>query len=108
VASASCSGRRFCAALDNFGEAFTWVLGGGWSRPHRFDRSLVAGADAVSCPARTGCMAVDVGGFASRWNGTTWSPKQQIDSRGGLLDVSCGTPRFCVAVEHRARALIYH
>jgi hypothetical protein len=109
VASAlSCSGRHFCAALDDFGEAFTWASGRGWSRPHRFDRNLLDGSDAVSCRARTACMAVDGNGVATRWNGTAWSPKQPIDtSQAGLRDVSCGTARFCVAVDFRARALIY-
>lgn len=109
VASAvSCSGRRFCAALDDFGEAFTWA-GGGWSRPHRFDGNLLDGSDAVSCRARTACMAVDENGFATRWDGTTWSQKQRIDSnQAALIDVSCGAARFCIAVDLRARALIYH
>lgn len=103
----SCSGRRFCAALDNFGEAFTWA-GSGWSRPHGFDRNLLDGSDAVSCRARTACVAVDDNGFATSWNGSTWSVKHRIDSgQAGLIDVSCGAARFCVAVDLRARAVIY-
>ena len=104
----SCSGRRFCAALDDFGEAFTWAAGSGWSRPHRFDGNLLDGSDAVSCRARTACMAVDEGGFMTRWNGSTWSRKRRIDpSRAGLIDVSCASARFCVAVGLNGRALIY-
>ena len=109
VASAvSCSSPHFCAALDDFGEAFTWP-GGQWSRAHRFDTNLLAGSDAVSCSASTSCMAVDENGIATRWTGAAWSPKRRIDSAGaGLADVACGTPQFCVAVDVRGRALIYH
>jgi hypothetical protein len=108
VASAvSCSGPHFCAALDDFGEAFTWA-GQRWSRPHTFDTSLLAGIDAVSCPSRTACMAVDYNGLATGWNGTSWSPARQIDAgRAYLNDVSCAAARFCIAVDMRARALIY-
>lgn len=107
ASAVSCSGRRFCAALDDFGEAFTWA-GRGWSRPHRFDGTLLDGSDALSCAARTACMAVDRNGFASRWNGTTWSQKRRIDrSDASLSDVSCAAPGFCMAVDFGARALIY-
>lgn len=108
VASAvSCSGSHFCAALDDFGEAFTWA-GSRWSPPHRFDANLLDGFDAVSCHARTACMGVDENGFATRWNGTTWSRKLRIDrSRAGLVDVSCATARVCMAIDVEARALIY-
>lgn len=108
VASAvSCSGPHFCAALDDFGEAFTWG-GSRWSRPHAFDRNLLAGSDALSCPARTACMAIDENGVATRWNGAMWSPNRRIEpGRAGLSDVACGTPRFCVAVDVHGRALIY-
>jgi hypothetical protein len=109
VASAvSCSGRRFCAALDDFGDVFIWRAGHGWSRPHTFDRSLLAGSDAVSCRTRTSCMALDTTGFATAWNGVSWSPRQRIDgSQSGLSGVSCGAARFCVAVDLRGRALLF-
>jgi hypothetical protein len=108
VASAiSCSSGHFCAALDDFGEAFIWT-GRGWSRPHTFDRNLLAGGDAISCPSKTTCMAVDYDGVASAWNGITWSPAQRIDaSHAYLSDVSCPTARFCIAIDQRARAVIY-
>jgi hypothetical protein len=102
----SCSGRHFCAALDDFGEAFTWN-GSHWSRPHRFDANLLAGSDAVSCRTKTACMAVDGNGVAASWNGTMWSRKQSIDPGAGVMDVSCAAARFCVAIDIRAHALIY-
>ena len=108
VASAvSCSGPHFCAALDDFGEAFAWS-GTGWSRPHGFDSNLLAGSDAVSCPSKTACTAVDDNGFATRWTGHRWSRKRRIDrGRAGLSDVSCATGRFCVAVDVRGHALVF-
>lgn len=103
----SCSGPRFCAALDDFGEAFTWA-GGAWSQPHTFDGNLLNESDAVSCRAKSACMAVDENGFATSWNGTTWSPARRIDqSNAGLADVSCASARFCIAVDTHARAIIY-
>lgn len=109
VASAvSCSGRDFCAALDDFGEAFTWTGGRHWSRPHAFDANLLTGTDAVSCASRKACMAVDENGLATSWDGSTWSPVQRIDSSGAFLnDVSCAAAGFCIAVDLHARALIY-
>jgi len=108
VASAlSCPGRRFCASLDDFGDAFTWT-GGRWSRAHRFDPTLLAGTDAVSCATRTSCQAVDGNGYESRWNGRRWSPRRRIDPAAALLAaVSCPTAHFCLAVDFRGRALIY-
>ena len=100
----SCSGPHFCAALDYFGDAFTWTGGSVWSR-HKF--TGVASTNAVSCPTRVTCTAVDSNGFARRWNGTDWSPKQQIDQHRGLSDVSCPTARFCLAVTLGGRALSY-
>lgn len=103
----SCTGRHFCAALDDFGDAFTWD-GSRWSRLHRFDRNLIGGSDAVSCPTRRSCTAVDGNGFAVSWNGTRWSPKRRIDRpRAQPNDVSCPSARFCVAIDGRGRALIY-
>jgi hypothetical protein len=106
ASAVSCSGPHFCAALDDFGDAFTWRAGRGWSARHRFDRSLTDGSDAVSCPTKVACTAVDASGFTTRWNGTAWSRKRQID-HPGLADVSCPTPQFCLAVDFRERAVLY-
>jgi hypothetical protein len=108
VASAvSCSGPLFCAALDDWGEAFTWAHQR-WSRRVTFDRNLMAAPDAVSCRSRNACMAIDENGLASAWNGRTWSRAQRIDRAGTpTTDVSCGTPRFCVAVDIQGRVVVY-
>jgi hypothetical protein len=102
----SCAGAHFCAALDDFGEAFTWV-NGKWSRPVKFDPQLLNSFDAVSCPSKNACVVVDQRGMTTRWNGRAWSTAQRIDSRASLVDVSCTSSRFCVAVDARGRALTY-
>jgi len=103
----SCAGTRFCAALDNFGEAFTWH-GGRWSGPTRFDANLLDGVDAVSCASPTSCMLVDDDGIAAAWNGSSWSKGSQIDGApGSLTDVSCATATSCMAVDARGRAIRY-
>jgi hypothetical protein len=102
-----CSGRKFCAALDDFGDAFTWAHGK-WSRADRFDPNLEQGSGSVSCPANDACAAVDSNGLTTRWDGQTWSSAQQIDSQGGDLQaISCATAWFCAAVDGRGRVLTY-
>jgi hypothetical protein len=108
VASAvSCSTQTTCAALDNFGEAFTWV-GGKWSGAFQFDQDLMDGNDALSCPSASFCMVVDSDGIATSWNGTSWSPGARIDGvNSGLSDVSCPSAGRCVAVDGSGRVLTY-
>ncbi len=65
---------------------------------------------AVSCAARTSCVAVgsdnDVSGeptgaFAESWSGTTWTSQATAAPRRGtpnLSAVSCASAAFCVAV----------
>jgi hypothetical protein len=101
----ACSAPTVCVALDNFGEAFTWVRSR-WSAPVRFDQNLMDGSDAVSCPASSFCMVVDEDGVTTRWNGRAWSDARTIDA-AELADVSCANARFCIAVDSRGRALTY-
>jgi hypothetical protein len=102
----ACSGPRFCVALDNFGEAFTWAHGR-WSRRVKFDRNLLAGTDAVSCPSQNACVVVDSTGITARWNGHGWSRARRIDDDGALTDVSCAASQLCMAVDARGRVLTY-
>jgi hypothetical protein len=103
----SCAGTGFCAALDDFGEAFTW-RGGRWSPPTRFDAQLLDGSDAVSCVSASFCMAVDDGGLSTAWNGASWSTGFRVDPGGNsLTDVSCATAHWCIAVDARGHALRY-
>lgn len=101
----ACSGPNFCAALDNFGEAFTWAHGK-WSRRVTFDRNLLDGFDAVSCPSPNACVVVDGNGLTTRWDGHSWARARRIDN-AGLTDLSCAAGQFCVAVDARGRALTF-
>lgn len=104
----SCSSATFCVALDNFGEAFTWA-GGQWSRAFKFDPGLMNEGDAVSCASQSDCVVVDGQGVTTTWNGRTWSASRRIDTiNGGLNDVSCPTPQFCIAVDASGQALVDH
>ncbi|MGW5241002.1 hypothetical protein ACWEOW_18880 [Monashia sp. NPDC004114] len=57
----------------------------------------------VSCPTTTWCMAVDRGGRAMTFNGSTWGAATlvfpRVDSRNDdIRAVSCPTTSFCLAV----------
>ena len=52
----------------------------------------------VSCPTPTFCMAVDAGGDAIAFNGTSWSAPVRVDPSGGLSSVSCTSATYCLTV----------
>jgi hypothetical protein len=57
------------------------------------------GVNAVSCLSPTDCLAVDYGGDALTWNGSTWSrPVPAFPASAGIDSLSCPTADFCVAV----------
>jgi hypothetical protein len=103
----ACATQTTCAALDSFGEAFTWVAGR-WSGPYHFDPALMDGDAALSCPSASFCMVVDGLGEMTTWNGRAWTPATRIDGvDSGLADVSCATGRLCIAVDDVGRVLTY-
>jgi hypothetical protein len=55
---------------------------------------------SVACPSTAFCVTVDNNGRAFQLNGHVWSgPRRVIEPGiGGLISVSCGRPRHCVAV----------
>lgn len=107
LSAVACSGPDFCAALDDFGDAFTWS-GGQWSGGFRFDANLADETDAVSCPSSSFCMLLDTDGVSSAWNGASWSHPRSIDTdKAYPTDVSCATESFCIAADTRGRALSY-
>jgi len=57
-----------------------------------------SGINSVSCPTPSFCAAVDVGGNAILWNGSTWSKPTPASPNGTLNSVSCSSPAFCVAL----------
>ena len=66
----------------------------GRPRPHR----RRSGFGGVSCPSASFCIAVDDGGDAFTYDGSSWSAPDGIFSSGGLMSVSCPSVSFCVAV----------
>jgi hypothetical protein len=57
------------------------------------------GVNAVSCLSPTDCLAIDYGGNALTWNGSTWSrPVPAFPASAGIDSLSCPTAAFCVAV----------
>jgi hypothetical protein len=52
-------------------------------------------------------MAVDSGGKALTFSGSTWSKALDIDGATGLVAVSCATTSFCEAVDKTGRILTY-
>jgi uncharacterized Fe-S cluster protein YjdI len=63
---------------------------------------------SVSCPTASFCAAVDRFGGALTYNGTSWSPPDQIDPGHWLYSVSCATASFCVAVDFGGNFLTYN
>lgn len=67
---------------------------------------------AVSCPSANFCAAIDTGGSAITFNGTSWSQPQYIDTTGGYLNaISCAadaTTTFCAAVDYRGNVMTYN
>jgi hypothetical protein len=107
LSAVSCASATVCAALDDFGDAFTWTHGK-WSGSFRFDPNLTLGPDAVSCPTASFCVLVDADGLASTWNGTAWAPPHHVGlPHEILIGVSCATTSFCVAIDDHGRALFY-
>jgi hypothetical protein len=99
LADISCGSRRFCVALDAFGEAFTY--NGKWSGPHTFDGDLADGDAALSCTAELVCVIVDDDNIAVVDDNGAWSTPRQLDAKGMLLGVACAPRGRCVATDGR-------
>jgi hypothetical protein len=81
---------------------------GTWSAPSDIDGSRTF--ESVSCPSATFCIAVDSTGYASNYNGSSWSSLSDIDEGESqfLQQVSCPSAKFCVAVDETGEALTYN
>jgi hypothetical protein len=102
--SISCPTATFCAAVDLYGNVFTYD-GSSWSSPDRIDPGEHLAS--VSCPAANFCAAVDGGGNVLTYNGTSWSSPDGVAAAGSLESVSCPTNSFCVAVEYGGNVFTY-
>ena len=64
--------------------------------------------DSVSCPSSSFCVAVDTSGNAITYNGSSWSPPQNIDGTVELISVSCPSVSFCLAKGRDGTVVTYN
>jgi len=99
LAAIACGSVRFCVALDDFGEAFTYD--GKWSGPHTFD-TIADGEDALSCTAGQVCVLVDDNNNAVVDDNGGWGAPHHLDAAGTMLvGVSCAPQARCLAIDGR-------
>lgn len=78
--------------------------------PENIDGTDVHGVSylaSVSCPSASFCVAVDWGGRALTYDGSSWSVPLTIDPGHALSSVSCPSELFCAAVDYRGNVLTY-
>jgi hypothetical protein len=105
VQSVSCASSRFCAAGDWGGHVVTFD-GTGWSTPKLVDPTNTAmttggGIASMACPTSRFCVGVDWEGGSVTFNGRGWKRNTHFDPDGaeGLMEVSCRSAKFCMAVD---------
>jgi len=76
-----------------------------WSAPSTIDSRSLSG---VSCPTSSFCMAVDGGGYAVKYNGSSWASAGDIDSTRVLNNISCTSSTFCMAIDDSGYAIKYN
>ncbi len=76
-----------------------------WSAPSTIDSRGLGG---VSCPTTSFCVAVDAGGYALKYNGSSWSSFGDIDAGRVLNNISCISSIFCMAVDDSGYAIKYN
>jgi hypothetical protein len=105
IQSVSCASATFCAAGDWGGDVMTFN-GSVWSRPQLVDPTNTAettggGIGSMACPTSTFCVGLDWEGGSVTFNGRTWTRDTTFDPDGaeGLMEVSCRSASFCMAVD---------
>jgi len=108
VVSVSCSSATFCMALTRYGKASRWN-GTKWSTPIAINGTGPTGSSgiSVSCTGKTFCMETDLYDQTNVWNGTAWSGPSASISTLPIPQVSCSSPKFCVAVQFDKSVLEY-
>jgi hypothetical protein len=91
-------------AVDNIGDVLSWN-GSTWSGPTSIDPGYTL--NSVSCTSPTFCVAVDNGGWADIYDGSSWTGVN-IDGSTQLFSVSCATASFCVAGDTNGNTLTYN
>jgi hypothetical protein len=61
---------------------------------------------SVSCTSSTFCVAGDVSGNATIYDGTDWSTPSQVNDNV-MVSLSCGSSTFCVGVDDAGFAVTY-
>jgi ferredoxin len=114
-AAVSCPSSKFCAIVDNTGNAFAWE-NGAWLTPQAFGTGAAApaamyasGRVGVSCATSSSCTAV-IGTAVLNWGGKTWSEEPAPWSpslsgssgssaiNGNPTAISCPTTTLCAIV----------
>ncbi len=93
--SVSCVSSTRCIATDAMGDVLQYD-GSAWSAPASVDSGAV---ESVSCPTPLFCVAVDYIGDALTFDGTAWTTPATVvpGNEEELAEVSCASPKFCVA-----------
>jgi len=76
-----------------------------WSAPSTIDSRGLSG---ISCPTTSFCVAVDAGGYALKYNGSSWSSFGDIDAGRVLNNISCISSVFCMAIDDSGYAVKYN
>lgn len=74
-----------------------------WGAATTIDDNIGGALRDVACPTTTFCVAVDNGGNAVTYDGSTWAEPAEIAGMGGITGVSCPTASFCVVVDYFGR-----
>ena len=62
----------------------------------------------MTCVSTTFCVAAGASGYATKYNGTSWSTATDADSNRTIKTVSCPTSSLCVAVDTSGYATTYN
>jgi hypothetical protein len=100
VKAVDCPSATFCAAVDDYGNVYTYD-DGTWSAGTKAFEWL--NGRQVACASATDCVALDLYGDASHWDGQGWSPEAPVDTspdasvHGGVIPSgsACIPDGFC-------------
>jgi hypothetical protein len=112
--SVSCANVGFCVAVgDSLGNASTYN-GTSWGALGTIDPG--GNLTSISCPTGTFCATIDLNADAVNvhsasavmFNGGVWSqPIAMPDQFGDGQDLSCASPKLCVAIDNSGDASVY-
>lgn len=114
ITSISCPSNKFCMAVDKKGKAAQWN-GSNWSSSKSIASSSTY-LNSVSCPTKSFCMTSGaytktsghITGIVMEWNGSRWSHIQSIIPNRIILNLSCLSTNFCMAVNDKINLTLIH